>query len=517
MKKIALLIIGLLTSFLVQAQEVQMGFIPFHHPGYRIFNIRNCMQQSDGDVVSDVLVASLDGNNPVVVGNVFYKASPTELQYVDSLFVADSLPPSYLLVKDPLGGGNLRVNIEPDGNGGTALRISHFTDNDLNINAAEDIVVQLCDTVSFDHRHSYMMDSRNDLIIKYYTESLDGSYVCHIARVGLDGTLKHTAVLPQNQNFLITMGEFDSPSGQYFQWTINSDRNLLFYVIDSTFHVKNYHVVNKQLENVVYFDSVYIQVMESFWFNDSNMNGTFVIPDEGDLLVAARYTRDSTWVYDETERGLAVARYDLRTMQRKALVHFNDQPGPETEARCMCFQKASDGNLYLVYREPTPNNKPTMTVAKMDRDLNLIWKRYCYDQAMAYDPYSSMHSSMLNDNEGNEAGIYIVGYASPLMQAGAGIFHFFLTDDGLTTVKDGSIAIRPYTYYPNPAQDRLHLQYSPDVKPAQVELYDLQGRLVRTRSQGFESINLQGLAPGQYLMKVTLEDGKIYSDKVVKE
>ncbi len=55
------------------------------------------------------------------------------------------------------------------------------------------------------------------------------------------------------------------------------------------------------------------------------------------------------------------------------------------------------------------------------------------------------------------------------------------------------------------------------MKPAQVELYDLKGRLVRTQSQGFESINLQGLAPGQYLMKVTMEDGKTYSDKVVKE
>jgi len=55
------------------------------------------------------------------------------------------------------------------------------------------------------------------------------------------------------------------------------------------------------------------------------------------------------------------------------------------------------------------------------------------------------------------------------------------------------------------------------VKPAQVELYDLQGRLVRTQSQGLESFNLQGLAPGQYLMKVTMEDGKTYSDKVVKE
>jgi hypothetical protein len=61
------------------------------------------------------------------------------------------------------------------------------------------------------------------------------------------------------------------------------------------------------------------------------------------------------------------------------------------------------------------------------------------------------------------------------------------------------------------------LQYSPDVKPTRVELYDMQGRLVRTQSKGLESIHMQGLAPGQYLMKVTLEDGKTYSDKVVKE
>ncbi len=58
---------------------------------------------------------------------------------------------------------------------------------------------------------------------------------------------------------------------------------------------------------------------------------------------------------------------------------------------------------------------------------------------------------------------------------------------------------------------------SGSVKPAQVEFYDLQGRLVRTQSKELESINLQGLAPGQYLMKVTMEDGKTYSDKVVKE
>jgi len=55
------------------------------------------------------------------------------------------------------------------------------------------------------------------------------------------------------------------------------------------------------------------------------------------------------------------------------------------------------------------------------------------------------------------------------------------------------------------------------VEPAQIELYDLQGRLVRSQGSGLESFNLQGLAPGQYVMKVTMTDGTTFSDKVVKE
>ena len=51
----------------------------------------------------------------------------------------------------------------------------------------------------------------------------------------------------------------------------------------------------------------------------------------------------------------------------------------------------------------------------------------------------------------------------------------------------------------------------------QVELYDLQGRLVRTQSKDLESLNLQGQSAGTYTMRVVLEDGKVFSDKVVKE
>ena len=77
--------------------------------------------------------------------------------------------------------------------------------------------------------------------------------------------------------------------------------------------------------------------------------------------------------------------------------------------------------------------------------------------------------------------------------------------------------LRPYAYWPNPAQDELHLQFSPDAKPIQIEHFDLHGRLVKTQRNGLESLNLDGLTPGTYTMRVAMESGKVFSDKVVKE
>ena len=64
---------------------------------------------------------------------------------------------------------------------------------------------------------------------------------------------------------------------------------------------------------------------------------------------------------------------------------------------------------------------------------------------------------------------------------------------------------------------QTHLQYSPDTTPTQIELYDMQGRLVKTQRNGLENLNLEELSAGAYTMRVTLEDGKVFSDKVVKE
>jgi len=55
------------------------------------------------------------------------------------------------------------------------------------------------------------------------------------------------------------------------------------------------------------------------------------------------------------------------------------------------------------------------------------------------------------------------------------------------------------------------------VKPTSIELYDLQGRLLRTQRNDLESLNMADLPSGTYTMRVKMEDGKVFSDKVVKE
>ena len=154
---------------------------------------------------------------------------------------------------------------------------------------------------------------------------------------------------------------------------------------------------------------------------------------------------------------------------------------------------------------PSPYN---ITLTKTDGTLNLIWQR-SYTHPSKFLQATNLIAT-------RDEGCLVVGGAFE-----NGHYDFFalkINAEGIVGTNEIIAESLPsFVYYPNPTQDQLHLQYSPDVKPRQVELYDLQGRLVRTQQSDLENIDIQGLATGQYLMKVTLEDGKVYSDKVVKE
>ena len=70
--------------------------------------------------------------------------------------------------------------------------------------------------------------------------------------------------------------------------------------------------------------------------------------------------------------------------------------------------------------------------------------------------------------------------------------------------------------FPNPAEDRLSLRLSEDVSCMNVEIYGIDGRLLKSQNDNFENIDVSGLCSGIYIAKIYLEDGTIVSKKIVK-
>ena len=158
-----------------------------------------------------------------------------------------------------------------------------------------------------------------------------------------------------------------------------------------------------------------------------------------------------------------------------------------------------------------PSSSPyNITLTKTDESLDVVWQK-SYTHATRFLQATSLLAT-------NNGGCLVVGGAYNHSNNHYDLFVLKINVNGMVGTDDLLVEdLHLYAYYPNPAQNELHLQYSPDVQPKQIELYDLQGRLVRSQSNGLENLDLQGLSAGQYLMRVGLANGKVFSDKVVKE
>lgn len=69
--------------------------------------------------------------------------------------------------------------------------------------------------------------------------------------------------------------------------------------------------------------------------------------------------------------------------------------------------------------------------------------------------------------------------------------------------------------FPNPVTDMLTLQLSGDVICKEVNIYGIDGRLLKTQDSNLDKIDLNSLSQGVYLVKIRLSDGYVYTEKVV--
>ena len=519
MKKVLLSIAFVLAVVFVSAQDNTLEILghdfstDYQGHDIPIYKVQSMVEKPDGNIVMANLFRRrfYPGSSTMVnVGYGFYSISRQEVAVVDSTFLESNLEynednNAVLLVHDPMGEGYVFVKVVsdrfsyPGWDGFTWLEIFH-SDEDLNFNP-EPIIVPLEDA-HIGSPNGIMLEGEENLVVRYV---LDGVPV--LARIGLDGTVKDKRTMPGlfqgdlwKINGMVTFTETPLEYAVYgWDTTPEGDTTFLFHVVDSLFNQKETVAIeNNQSGHYRYFN-----------------NMISLLPyDNETYYVISQFTKDTP---DQYRNGLRITKYDKGSHEELGEILINSLLIYHDLSLCAFpfgFMKSDDDNLYLGYRTCNNPSKGYITVLKLDKDLGTLWERRCMIMKL-HESFSNYRIITLDQ------GVALsVNHAITQGYEGDYPFNtllFLINDDGTNGTPEAETFFRPYAYWPNPAQDRLHLQYSPDVKPMQVELYDLQGRLVRTQSKDLENLSLQGLSAGTYTMRVMLEDGKVFSDKVVKE
>ena len=515
MKKLTLILAILMATIVAKAQTVDS--IPHHSMGYRDIRPQIFMEMSDGSIIGGYEIADV---NPLIpLGDVWHKVSRgmpgNGLEIVDTLLLPNDNFPWHLTAKDPQGDGNIFVEF---GNNFDEeycyLKIRRFND-DLIFDTTE-VFVQIAQFIGNIADPGLLLDPYANLIFAYYENLSPLKF--NFVKMDLDGTIKYQKTVdsieidPRQDIGPIV---FNQSPLQYCYWGFfhkgnpSTNFGINCYILDSLFNVqKTYRLPN---------------LGDAPDYSEYDLNGFYTKMlglGDGNLLVARPYHRMYNLMPYIEDQGVALIKYDS-SFQKTAIRKFHSEPYLENEdvtANPIGLGRSKDGNIYFAYYTNTMrpyygNYYGRVSVVKMDCDLNIIWQRYCLEPQGYGRSWGMMQ--VLEDNSVAVSGINTITTSNGQLDH-TEVFYVVVNDDYDALEEEGLI-VRPYAYWPNPAQDELHLQFSPDVTPTQIELYDLQGRLVHMQRKGLESLNMEGLASGAYTMRVTLEGGKVFSDKVIKE
>ena len=382
-------------------------------------------------------------------------------------------------------------------------RITRF-DDDLNI--LSNVDVELPQNIPADFLVAARAWIGKDNKV-YYSFTNCGEEICRVHLLfTLDGQLEKYTV---EHRFLLPGSSFSLPDGS--RWSYG---NGVLSRLDDSLGLNPVHQFQKIVDNPQ-AGGVSYQV----WIGGASYPTATALPDSSFLI--AEEVHELLWttqygIVDMNPEQMAFFKSDFDGEVKKVIT-IGSRDTLERPAHFQAIDYVYPDAIYLCgFQHLEPNSFGTLVIPnkvflkKVDVDLNVIWEKSYVLGAEHYMPMFLLAT--------RDGGCLITGRVMyDIYEEESDFFVLKINADGTVGTDEVLVEdIRPYAYYPTPAQDELHLQYSPDVKPTQIELYDLQGRLVRSQRNGLESLNLQGLSSGTYTMRVTLAGGKVFTDKVVK-
>ena len=539
MKKSSVIVILLMTALLGTAQAQQPDFL-FEHPmpeseySHNSYLVKAVVEANDGSYL--FAISTEEADSWFVVGQEYenlpalvYKVSPVgevvgQLNVgvegapalIDGLFIAPDDSTCFIAV------GRIR-NLEQECDRFFIARL----DQELNLQWQRD--VELPDEYKMlMHGARTFMDGTGDIVscvVPFEPEPNGGvppvdCYHRLYVRISPEGELKAIESYPvicdllhgaQGELFEFQDGsgdyghivkEYESKDGNRMPFLLRMDRDFSAFSRSGlpeviSLPMENNTIVYYEAAARAFSDSTVIVAAEDMysWWDPITYDYGF-----GNAIAVMKYGFDGSLISMSHTVDEGDVNYDAYSQRNLAW-----RKGMDVGDDCLYFCYGVYDRIYGAYGLTIPNG---CALVKTDMDGVIIWQRY-YN-----DGHFLLPRTMQASSDGNclvAGDSFDVGYVNPK------IFALKFFSDGTLATPELQDFVRPYAYFPNPTRDELRLHYSPDVKPTQIELYDIQGRLVKTQRTSLESLNMQGLAACTYTMRITMENGKVFSDKVVKE
>jgi len=187
-----------------------------------------------------------------------------------------------------------------------------------------------------------------------------------------------------------------------------------------------------------------------------------------------------------------------------------------------------NGNIILYFFDQyfNPTLIPSSNIRSYNKHMNLILRKYDI-KSYSYDPYVSP----INGDTLWRIISILCQYQDliPLyydLLTISHLYEYISIIPGFEVFPDISIPCGPYSgvndevestfkIFPNPAHNEISIS---GVIPESVIVYDLMGRIVLSEyNSETNTINVKNLPKGMYLIKITTSDGKVFSNKIVKQ
>ena len=204
------------------------------------------------------------------------------------------------------------------------------------------------------------------------------------------------------------------------------------------------------------------------------------------------------FVYNEDESIIFNSKND--TTEYPAYMQSIDFIDPNHIFQC------SHVNVYeeeIIY-SPFPSYA---VINKLNTDLEVQWTRYVGGDAN----YAPMYLLATQDG-----GCLIVGFRydfNPTRKLD--LFAIKLNSEGLIGLDEEQELAQAMVAYPNPFRDRIQLLLPPNTRT--VSVYNSNGMLLKTANGNCNELFLGDVPSGLYIVTAQTAEGKVYTQKVVKE